>query len=137
MPCVFAVVAPGSGGPYTCTNHSEYAALFAGAKEAFSLVEWLRSLEVFLDISLEPVPIFNDNHGASALALDPVGRFKNKHVRMAHHYTQELVAAGVIIPRLIPSAENVADMLTKSLGPTEFPRHACKVTKKAGIVRGL
>ena len=121
----------------TCTNHSEYAALFAGAKEAFSLVEWLRPLEVFLDISLEPVPIFNDNHGASALALDPVGRFKNKHVRMAHHYTQELVAAGVIIPRLIPSAENVADMLTKLLGPTEFPRHACKVTKKAGIVRGL
>ena len=24
---------------------------------------------------------FNDNDGASALALDPVGRFKNKHIR--------------------------------------------------------
>jgi hypothetical protein len=28
-----------------------------------------------------------------ALAIDPVGRFKNKHVRMEHYYTQELVVA--------------------------------------------
>ena len=113
----------------TCTNHSEYAALFAAAKEAFYLVGWLKPLEKFLAFALEPVPIFNDNHGASALAMDPVGRFKNKHVLMAHHYTQELVSAGLILPVPIASGENVVDMLTKALGPTQFPPHAAKIVK--------
>ena len=113
----------------TCTNHSEYAALFAAAKEAFYLVGWLKPLEKFLVCALEPVPIFNDNHGASALAKDPVGRFKNKHVLMAHHYTQELVSAGLIVPMPVASDENVVDMLTKALGPTQFPPHAAKIVK--------
>ena len=71
-----------------------------------------------------PVPIFNDNDGASALALDPVGRFKNKHVRMEHHYTQELVSANVIIPVRVSTEENRSDLLTKALGPTAFPKFA-------------
>jgi hypothetical protein len=108
----------------TCSNHSEYAAMFQAAKEAQSIFNWLAPLLSVLGVSVVPIPIFNDNDGASALALDPVGRFKNKHVRMEHHYTQELVAANVIIPVRVSTEENKSDLLTKALGPTVFPKIA-------------
>ena len=105
----------------TCSNHSEYAALFQAAKEAQYLLNWLAPLAQFLGIVVTPIPVFNDNDGASALANDPVGRFKNKHVQMEHHYTQELVAAKVIAPVRVDTSENKSDLLTKALGPTVFP----------------
>ena len=45
--------------------------------------------------------------------MDPVGRFKNKHVRMAQHYTQELVVEGVILPVTVASVDNTADVATE------------------------
>ena len=105
----------------TCSNHSEYAAMFQAAKEAQYLSNWLSPLLPLLQIAISPVPIFNDNDGASALAIDPVGRFKNKHVRMEHHYTQELVVAKTIVPVRVDTSENKSDLLTKALGPTVFP----------------
>jgi hypothetical protein len=113
----------------TCSNHSEYAALFVGSKEAFHLIEWLRPLQEFLQLQLEPTPIFLDNDGAKLLFQDPVGRFKNKHIRMAHHFTQELVTAGVIKTVHIDTVDNVADVLTKALGPTTFPFHAARLAE--------
>jgi hypothetical protein len=111
----------------TCTNHSEYAALFMASKEAFHLIAWLRPLEEFLKLRLEPTPIYLDNDGAKALSKDPVGRNKNKHVRMSHHYTQELVAEGVIVTLEVDTSENCADVLTKALGPNVFQVHADKL----------
>ena len=66
----------------TCTNHSEYAALFMASKEAFHLIAWLRPLEEFLKLRLEPTPIYLDNDGAKALSKDPVGRNKNNTVKL-------------------------------------------------------
>ena len=59
----------------TCSNHSEYASLFQAEKEAQYLLNWLSPLAEFLNIAVTPIPVFNDNDGASALANDPVGRF--------------------------------------------------------------
>ena len=95
--------------------------MFQAAKEAQYLSNWLAPLLPMLGITATPIPIFNDNDGASALAIDPVGRFKNKHVRMEHHYTQELVAAKIIVPVRVDTSENKSDLLTKALGPTVFP----------------
>ena len=80
-------------------------------------------------MTLAPVPIYNDNHGASALTMDPVGRFKNKHVRMAQHYTQELVVEGIILPVTVASVDNTAGVATKALGPLVFPPHGDKIAK--------
>ena len=117
----------------TCSNHSEYAALFVGSKEAFYLIGWLRPLQDFLKLQLEPAPIYLDNDGAKALSQDPVGRFKNKHVRMAHHFTQELVAAGTIKTVEISTNDNCSDVLTKALGPTTFPPHASRLAGDTAI----
>ena len=95
--------------------------MFQAAKEAQSLYNWLLPFLPVLGEAVIPIPIFNDNDGASALALDPVGRFKNKHIRMEHHYTQEQVAAGVVVPVRVDTSENKSDLLTKALGPQVFP----------------
>ena len=116
----------------TCSNHSEYAAMFQAAKEAQSIYNWLVPLLSVLGTAVVPIPIFNDNDGASALALDPVGRFKNKHVRMEHHYTQELVAANIIVPVRVSTDENKSDLLTKALGPTVFPKIARSLVGPTG-----
>ena len=111
----------------TCSNHSEYAAMFQAAKEAQSIFNWLTPFLPLLGVTVVPIPIFNDNDGASALAKDPVSRFKNKHVLMEHHYTQELVKANIIVPVRVDTSENKSDLLTKALGPTVFPKHAASL----------
>ena len=40
---------------------------------------------------------------------------------MEHHYTQEQVAAGIIVPVRVDTSENKSDLLTKALGPQVFP----------------
>ena len=118
----------------TCTNHAEYCALFNGAKEAVYLSEWiipliptLAALLCVPALSVLPVPLLVDNHGAFALANDPVGRFLNKHVRTEHHFTQELTADGIIAPVECDTADNIADIGTKALGPIIFAKHVASL----------
>ena len=75
--------------------------------------------------------MYVDNHGAFALANDPVGRFLNKHVRTEHHFTQELTTDGVIVPVECDTSDNVADIGTKALGPIIFAKHAAKLVGPA------
>ena len=122
--CVISWYSKLHGYVTTCTNHSEYAALFVASKEAFHLIEWLRPLQDFLKLSVEPTTIFLDNDGARALSQNPVGTALNKHVRMMHHYTRELVEAGTIKTCDVDTTANCADVFTKALGPQVFPTHA-------------
>ena len=77
--------------------------------------------------ALYPVPIFLDNHGAFALAWDPIGRFANKHLRKEQHYTQELTRDSIVAPTEVDTLENTADLGTKALGPGPFEKHTQKV----------
>lgn len=74
----------------TSTNHSEYAALALGAKEA----QWLAILFQEIDPTPEkahlPVPIYGDSSGVIALVFNPVEHQANKHIRVADHYAREL-----------------------------------------------
>lgn len=101
----------------SCTNHSEYAALFVAAKEA----QWL--VYLFSDVkqssNLTPIPIYLDSSGVVSMVFNPVDH-KSKHVEIAHHYSRELTEKQVIIPQRLPSAENVADLLTKPLAAPAF-----------------
>ena len=101
----------------TCTNHSEYAALFAAAKEA----QWLVYLFEELDggVAVTPVPIYVDNSGVVSMVFNPVDHKANKHVRIACHYARELMQEKVILPQRVPSEQNLADAFTKPLpGPS-------------------
>jgi hypothetical protein len=102
----------------TCTNHSEYAALAAGAKEAQWLVFLFEELE--RQVKHTPVPIFVDNSGVISLVFNPVDHQSNKHVRLSCHYARELTDLQVIAPQRVATDKNLADVFTKSLGGVLF-----------------
>jgi len=95
------------------TNHSEYAALAAAAREAEWLLLLLRDLDK--DSALAPVPISVDNSGVVSLVFNPVDHQTNKHVKLSCHYARELTEAKVILPKKVASEDNLADLFTKPL----------------------
>ena len=103
----------------SCTNHSEYAALFAAAKEAQWLVYLFQDLKV-AETELTPIPIYIDSSGVVSMVFNPVDHKSNKHVEIAHHFSRELTEKRVITPQRLPSAENIADALTKPLALAAF-----------------
>ena len=96
----------------SCTNRSEYAALFAAAKEAQWLVYLFRDFKLAGDLT--PIPIYVDSSGVVSMVFNPVDHQSNKHVSIEHHYSRELTELRV------PSAENVADAFTKPLPAPAF-----------------
>lgn len=103
----------------SCTNHSEYAALFHAAKEAQWLVYLFQDFKLAAG-DLTPIPIYVDNSGVVSMVFNPVDHQSNKHISIEHHYSRELTALRVIAPQRLPSAENVADAFTKPLAAPAF-----------------
>jgi histone deacetylase 1/2 len=101
-----------------CTNHSEYAALAYGAKEA----QWMVYLfdEVEAKTKHTPVPLFVDNSGVISMVFNPVDHQSNKHIRISCHYARELTSEQVIGPQRVATEKNLADIFTKPLGGVQF-----------------
>jgi hypothetical protein len=110
----------------TCTNHSEYAALSQGAKEAQWFVHLFEELEPA--VSHTPMPLFVDNAGVVALVFNPVEHQSNKHIRISYHFAREMTELKVIAPQRIATEKNLADIFTKPLGNIAFRRIASALT---------
>jgi hypothetical protein len=93
---------------------AEYIALAETAKE----IEWLRKhqVEAFPNLPLMPTTIHEDNQSAIKLSNNPIHSNRSKHIAMRYHKTQELVANNIINIQYLPTADMVADIMTKSLG---------------------
>jgi len=94
---------------------AEYMAAGEATKEA----KWLTQLLSDLGHSMtSPTIIFSDNQGAIDLSRNPGHHHRTKHIDIRHHFIREVQEAGVIALKFIPTNEQPADMLTKSLvGP--------------------
>ena len=56
-----------------------------------------------------------DSRSAIDMAFDPVAFKKTKHILRDAEYLRDLVAREVVVPRYVPSAEQIADAFTKPL----------------------
>ena len=45
---------------------------------------------------------------------------RSKHIDLRAHFIREKVAAGVVDLKYVPTNEQLADILTKALGPIQF-----------------
>ena len=95
------------------TTEAEYTALNHAGREAI----WLRNLsqEIGLFQSVPAIPIHTDNAGAVALANNPVFHARTKHIAIEGHWVREIIADKLIRIVQVPTALNVADILTKPL----------------------
>jgi hypothetical protein len=102
----------------TSTNHSEYAALALGAREA----EWQILLFASLSPSatFTPIPIYVDNSGIVSMVFNAIDHKSNKHIRINCHYSRELYEAKLIVPIRVASEANLADVFTKALPKPAF-----------------
>ena len=99
------------------STEAEYIAQTHAAKEAI----WLKNFVSELQGKKEPGLTMNcDNQSAIALAKDNKFHSRTKHIDIRYHFIREAVEDGNIVVNYIPTAENVADIFTKSLAKPKF-----------------
>ena len=101
------------------TTKSEYVAATHAAKEAL----WLRSFigELFTPLA-EPITLFSDNQSAIALTKDHQYHARTKHIDVRFHFIRWIIEEGKLRLVYCPTADMVADTLTKAL-PSPKVKH--------------
>ena len=105
-----------------CVSLSTCEAEYVAASEAAREAVWLANLiaEISHEVLPTPIRLNEDNQGAIALAKNPVGHGRNKHIDLRHHFLRELVETGKIVMTYIPTNDQLADIFTKALGKQRF-----------------
>ena len=97
------------------TTEAEYMAMCQAIKEGV----WLRQLLTELGHlkGNETIKIHADNKSAIALGKNPEFHKRSKHIDVQYHYIREQVQNGRVTTPYIPTAQMIADGLTKALSP--------------------
>ena len=94
------------------TTEAEYIAAVEAGKEIF----WLRNLLSELGYKFTgPSLLSMDNQSAISVAKNPEHHGRMKHLDLRWYWLRDAVEDGIISPTFIPTAEMVADLLTKPL----------------------
>lgn len=120
----------------TSTTEAEYMALSTCAKEGMWMVQLLKdmSLSKYLGDDLNrvnlvenakheaqsPVQLKGDNQAANSLVKDAHIHERSKHIDVAYHHVRDLSKRNLIQLDYIPSADMIADGLTKPLSRDKF-----------------
>jgi hypothetical protein len=99
--------------------YAEYIALHSASQEVLFFRQFLDGLDMPI---LDATPLYCDNDASRQLTEDQRWHSRIKHFRVHYHTTRELVNNDELIVLRIRSSENVADILTKPLGPGDFAR---------------
>ena len=100
---------------------AEYMASTEAAKEAIWLKGFIQELEL-PGFKVDAIKLFIDNNAAMKLTKNPEFHGRTKHITMRHHFIRERVLEGDIVPVRIDSANNLADLFTKTLPRATFER---------------
>jgi len=101
----------------TSSTEAEYVASCHGAKEAI----WLHALLKLLSFAQSSATtVYCDNVSSNFLTRDPSFHAHTKHIDIQHHYVRERVKSGEVMYTYIPTQDNLANSLTKSLPRPQF-----------------
>ena len=98
------------------TAEAEYMAASAAVKEAL----WLRRLMYDLRMFDDAVPIRTDNQASLALMKNPLTSQRAKHIDVQYHFVRERIIRCEVAFAFCPTANMVADCMTKSLPKAKF-----------------
>lgn len=103
----------------TSSCEAEYVAACAAGQD----LVWLRRVLDELGFSQEgPSILLEDNQGCIRHAKNQTDHGRMKHIDVKKFFVRELVQAGEIELRYIPTEEMPADMMTKALGRLKFAK---------------
>jgi hypothetical protein len=96
---------------------AEYMAINDIAKE----IMWMRMLMKELKIEVEtPTIIYVDNQSAIKISENDSAHDRTKHIDIRHYYIRDLIDNGEIKLVWVPTADQLADIFTKSLSSSTF-----------------
>ncbi|KAJ0580159.1 putative RNA-directed DNA polymerase [Helianthus annuus] len=96
---------------------SEYRAMANTAAEIVWITHLLRELHA---LPPDRPTILCDNQSAIFLTQNPVAHKRTKHIDLDYHFLRELVNAGKLVTKFVPTKLQVADIFTKSLPSSQF-----------------
>ncbi|KAL0313377.1 UNVERIFIED_CONTAM: Retrovirus-related Pol polyprotein from transposon TNT 1-94 [Sesamum radiatum] len=108
------------------TTKAEYIAASKATKETVWMKNYIQELGV-VPSSAEPIVIFCDNNGAIAQAKKPRSHHRSKYILRRYHLLREMVGRGDCRMDRLSSAENIADLLTKSMSQVAHTQHLDKM----------
>jgi hypothetical protein len=100
--------------------------------EATKEIMWVSSFLNELGIQFEVPVLHCDNKGAIALAHNPVGHQRSKHISIRYYFVREAIANGVLKVEYIATTANLADIFTKSTVAAIFAKHAAVIVSVVG-----
>ena len=106
----------------TSTYCAKFVAMRVAVEEAISLRYMLRCLGIPVPRH-KPTNLYGDNWSIIQSASIPDSELKKKHVAISYHYVREAIAAQIVNPIWIRSAENFSDICTKAVGGNIFDSH--------------
>ena len=95
---------------------------FVEASRCATEVEYLRELLLDFGISVQKVPIMEDNTACVQISKNPIHHQRTKHVAKYYMYLRDLCLAGEIELVGCGTKVQVADIFTKGLDRTQFQR---------------
>ena len=82
---------------------------------------------------LQPVTLFCDNKSPLQIAHNPVMHDRTKHITIDCHFTRKKVLDGLLHLAYVPTAQQLADLFTKTLPSST----AIPLLEKLGLVNTL
>ncbi|XP_013617249.1 PREDICTED: uncharacterized mitochondrial protein AtMg00810-like [Brassica oleracea var. oleracea] len=96
---------------------AEYRAMAAATKEMKWIVPLMKELGVPVD---KPVPFYCDSKAAIHIAANPVFHERTKHIERDCHRVRDAIKDRLISTTYVRSKDQIADILTKALGRSQF-----------------
>jgi hypothetical protein len=104
------------------TCEAEIYALSAAVSEARWIRMFLRELLGQQEAPVIHTVCYVDNTAAIAVSKNDVHHSRTKHIDLRHHHVREAVEKNMLRLEHVPSAEQLADILTKPLARVAFER---------------
>ena len=106
------------------TAEAEYMALCSCTQEVVYLRNFLTDIGCKQS---KPTNLFEDNQACIHLAKNPIISNRSKHIDIRYHYTREVLETGKIMIEHVSTDKQVADLLTKPLGPEAHKKQTEKL----------
>lgn len=99
------------------STEAEYMAITEVVKEVLWLLQVFEELQISIS---KPVKIYEDNRSAMLLAEHPHVHQRTKHIDIRYHCIRDYIIRGLVELEHVDTNNQVADLLTKSLGKQKF-----------------
>jgi hypothetical protein len=122
-----------AGGPVSWASKRQETVALSTVEAEYTAITWASQQAVWISKFLDevalrqelPTNILTNNQGAIANTVNYKNHRRTKHIRVKYHFVKERVEAGEVSFTYVPSAANLADILTKPLSREAILR-ACK-----------